>query len=85
MPPGFANGYALIIGIANYPHVSKLPETVLKDAQDMVEVLRSESYCGYVPTNIELLLDSQATADGIRHKLNHLTQVTGPDAYMSTY
>jgi hypothetical protein len=78
MSASFTKGHALIIGIANYPHVSKLPETVLKDAQDVADLLRSESYCGYVPTHIKLLCDAQATVDSIRQGLSHLAQATGP-------
>lgn len=57
----FNEGYGLIIGIANYPSVRKLPKVVLKDAQDMHELLRSANHCGYLDTNTKLLLDDQAT------------------------
>jgi hypothetical protein len=63
---GFRKGHALIIGIANYPRVHKLPETVLKDARDIHDLLRSPTQCGYLDTNVQLLLDDQATAEGIQ-------------------
>jgi hypothetical protein len=30
-----ANAHVVVIGIANYQHINKLPETVLKDARDI--------------------------------------------------
>jgi len=74
----FNQGHALVIGIADYPRVSRLPLVVLKDARDVAELLQSENYCGYLPGNIELLLDGQATAEGIRQGLSRLAQSTGP-------
>lgn len=67
----FENGYALTIGIANYPHVNKLPDTVLKDARDVHAVLKSES-CGYPESHLKLLLDQDATAAKIRQEMGWL-------------
>ena len=39
--PGFEDSYALIVGIANYHKVRRLPETVLKDALDVYHLLCS--------------------------------------------
>lgn len=69
---GFTNGYSLIIGIANYPKVRKLPQTVLKDAQDVHSLLVSSTHCGYLTENVRLLSDDQATANGIRDGLHWL-------------
>ena len=33
------NAYALIIGIANYQNINKLPSTVVKDARDIYNLL----------------------------------------------
>jgi metacaspase-1 len=79
MSEHFNRGHALIIGIANYLKANKLPETVLKDATDVAELLQSPDYCGYSPSNVELLLDGHATLDGIRQGLRRLAQATGPD------
>jgi len=68
----------LVIGVANYPRVNRLPEAVLQDARDVADLLRSGDYCGYPPANVALLLDGQATADGIRQGLRRLAQATGP-------
>ena len=53
----------------NYPRANRLPEAVLQDARDVADLLRSGDYCGYPPANEALLLDGQATADGIRQGL----------------
>ena len=79
-PPsnGFRNGYALIIGIANYPGVNKLPGTILKDARDIHDLLLSPAHCGYLQANIRLLLDEGAKAEGIRQGLRWLAGSAGP-------
>jgi hypothetical protein len=76
--PGFSDGYALIVGIANYPRVRKLPKTVLKDGRDVHNLLRSPAHCGYPDTNVRLLLDDQATVDSIRAGLRWLAESVGP-------
>ena len=76
---GFKNGYALIIGIANYPQVRKLPQTIVKDARDITSVLSAPSHCGYLQSNIQLMLDHQATAAGIRQAMAWLAQSVGRD------
>jgi hypothetical protein len=76
--PGFKNGYALIVGIANYPNVRKLPKTVLKDARDVHDLMRSSTHCGYLNANARLLLDDQATAYGIRDGLRWLAGSADP-------
>ena len=35
----FTNAYALVVGIANYERINRLPPTVLKDAQDIRDAL----------------------------------------------
>lgn len=74
----FDNGYALIIGIANYPRIGKLSQTVLKDAEDLSEVLK-DTCCGYPDSHIRQLLDSQATARGIRAGLQWLSERASKD------
>jgi len=79
IPLSFARGRALIIGIANYPRISKLPGVMLKDARDVANLLRSEDQCGYPPTNVKLLLDEEATAQDIRQGLRWLAQTSAPE------
>ena len=66
----FATGHAVVIGIANYRNVCPLPQAVLNDAQDVAAVLTSNTYCGYEPHNVHLLLDDDATLARIRAALD---------------
>ncbi|ABS65488.1 peptidase C14 caspase catalytic subunit p20 [Xanthobacter versatilis] len=68
----FKQGRALVIGIANYEEVRRLPEAVLNDARDTADTLRSSSYCGYPEANVTVLTDGQATLEGIRKALADL-------------
>ena len=45
--PAMDNAHALVIGIANYQQINKLPPTVLKDAQDIYDLLVAPQHCGY--------------------------------------
>lgn len=81
----FKNSYALVIGIANYPKVRKLPNTILKDAQDINDLLLSPMYCGYYQANTQLLLDKKATAEGIRDGLRWLAESAGPNDTVFLY
>jgi Caspase domain len=75
----FSEGRALVIGVANYPKVSKLPQAVLNDARDLAGVLKAQEYCAYPAANVELLLDADAKADGIRAGLARLAETAGAD------
>jgi len=75
----FTQGHALLIGIANYPNVSPLPEVVLKDAHDLAALLNDAAACGYPTANVVQLLDSEATVTGIHRALDDLAARTGPD------
>lgn len=80
-PPSgaFEQGYALVIGVANYPQVSSLPESVLNDARDLGVLLTDAEICGYPGTQVTQLLDGESTGDGIRAALAELARHTGPD------
>jgi hypothetical protein len=79
-PPGkVEQGHALVNGIANYPKVKPLSETVLNDARDMYALLTEPLKAGYPPESTVLLLDSQATGNGIRKALADLAQHAGAD------
>lgn len=68
----FNQGRALVIGVANYEEVRRLPEAVLNDARDTADTLKSPSYCGYSDANVTVLTDGQATLAGIRKALADL-------------
>jgi len=73
----FDNGYALVVGIANYAHVRKLPNSVLADANSINQLLQDEDYCGYPAAQVKLLTDDQATAVNIKEGLSWLAENTG--------
>lgn len=75
----FANGHAIVIGIANYRHGSPLPGAVLNDAQDVATVLKANEYCGYDERNVHLLLDGDATLERIGAALASVAAASGPD------
>jgi len=64
--------HALVIGIANYPYVTTLPNTVLDDARDIAKLLGDENYCGY--KTVKLLLDSEADKDSIVRDLKQIAK-----------
>lgn len=72
----FAQGRALIIGVANYEEVSSLPSAVLNDAHDIADVLRAPAFCGYPDEYVTILTDKQATLYGIRKALADLASAT---------
>jgi hypothetical protein len=75
----FDKGHALVIGVANYEEVNRLPEAVLNDARDVASVLQSSDYCGFPATNVRMLLDDQATLSAIKGALADLAATALPD------
>ncbi len=83
--PALENAYALVIGIADYRRARKLPPAVRNDAQDIRNLLIDPRHCGYPPEQVQLLLDEQATADGIRAALKTLADATDPTSIVLLY
>ena len=83
--PAMDDAHALMIGIANYQQINKLSPTVLKDAQDIRDLLVAPQHCGYPPDNVQLLLDGQATAGRIRAALIILAASTNPESTAFLY
>jgi Caspase domain/TIR domain len=79
------NAYALVVGIANYHKINRLPETVLKDAQDIYNLLISPQHCGYLPEKVQLLLDNQATQTALRQALAFIAQHSKQDSTVFIY
>lgn len=79
------NSHALLIGIANYQHINKLPMTVLKDVRDVYEILVNRHYCAYPAPNVHLLVDGEATQTAIRQALTDLAQRTNADSTVFIY
>lgn len=79
------NAYALVVGIANYQNINKLPATVLKDAQDIYELLIDPCHCGYSQKNVTLLKDQEATKTALFQAFSHLADKSNPDSTVVLY
>lgn len=80
------NLHALIIGISNYQHLKPpLPRTILKDAQDIYDLLIDPNHCGYLPDNVQLLRDGEATQAALHQKLADLALRTNKDSTVFIY
>ncbi|MCX6316609.1 MAG: caspase family protein [Bacteroidetes bacterium] len=69
---GFSNGYALLIGVGNYPNVSPLPTTA-NDAEALYKLLTNPARAGYPEEQVRLLTNAQATTKNILDGLDWLS------------
>lgn len=53
-PTGYPQGHALLIGVANYQQISRLPTAILNDVNDVAATLSSPDHCGYSPPTSSL-------------------------------
>lgn len=81
----FTNAHALVVGIANYERINRLPPTVLKDAQDICDLLVNPGYCGYLPDNVQHLTDRQATQAALRQALADLARRSNSNSTVFIY
>jgi len=79
------NAHALVIGIANYKYINKLPLAVLNDAQDIHDLLIDPQYCGYPKDNVQLLKDNEATQAAVRQALKDLASRSDKDGTVYLY
>jgi hypothetical protein len=79
------NAHALVIGIANYQHINKLPQTVTKDARDVYELLTDARHCGYASNNVKLLINDQATKQTIQQAFIDLAVRCDSDSTVFIY
>ncbi len=80
-----SNAHALIVGIAGYPNVAPLPDTVLADANDVADVLTDPNLCAYPLNQACLLLDGEATLPRLRSELANLAQRANNDSTVFIY
>jgi hypothetical protein len=66
------DAYALIVGIADYQNITKLPQ--VGDARDIAGLLVDPDRCGYRPENVTMLLDGAATQAAVRQGLVALAE-----------
>lgn len=78
-PTGYPQGHALLIGVANYQHISSLPAAILNDVNDVAATLTSPKYCAYASANVVTLLDSNATRADVLKGLEELAARAGTD------
>jgi hypothetical protein len=79
------DAHALVIGIANYQHIHKLPRTVLKDAQNIRDLLIDPKHCGYPKEKVQLLLDGAATQQAIHQAMTDLAARADEDSTVFIY
>ena len=49
--PAIENAHALVVGIADYANIRKLPK--VQDAEDLAAALVDPALCGYDPKNVD--------------------------------
>src|SRR3954470_20780766 len=81
----FANGRAVVVGIADYQHINRLPQTVLDDAQSVAAVLTNPSTCGYDPAQVVPVLNERATKDTLRSALDDAAKKCDADSTFVFY
>jgi len=64
--PATSDAYGLVIGIANYQALNRLPAAVLNDARALRDALVDPALCAYPTDHVTLLLDNAATLDALR-------------------
>lgn len=79
------NAHALVVGIANYQNIEKLPSIVLKDAQDIYNLFIDPTHCGYSKENVQLLLDVKATKDALTKALTNLAHRSNSESTIFLY
>src|SRR5436190_1989850 len=70
--PSVDNAHALVIGIADYQHIRKLPR--VQDAQAIASLLKDPQRCGFPATNVQLLEEEHATRPAISGALAALRE-----------
>ena len=79
----FSNAFALVIGIAEYQNIRKLPR--VDDGGDFAALLRDPAQCGYQPDHVRQLLDSEATGAAIRFELSALANLCNKESTVIVY
>ena len=76
--PIMNNSHALVVGIADYHHINKLPQ--VKDAQHIADLLSDPNSCGFPSDNVKLLLEGQATQTALRQGFGDLAGRSNVDS-----
>jgi hypothetical protein len=81
--PALDNAHALVVGIADYANIRKLPK--VRDAEDLATAIGDPELCGYDPKNVTVLLDGEATREKIRAGLETLKARCNADSTVFLY
>src|ERR1700722_8072872 len=79
------DSYALILGIADYLHVTKLPPVVRNDAREIRDLLVDPQCCGYPSGQVAMLLDEEATRKAVIGALSYLAAHARPTSGVLIY
>ncbi len=82
----FEKGHALTIGVGSYQYMSQanIPISV-SDAQSVSDLLCDQNLCAYLPQQVNLLHDKQASRANILEALDALASKTRPDDTVLLY
>ena len=78
-----SKNFALVIGIADYQNVRKLP--YVDDAKDVYVALTDPSLCGYPQENVHVLQEAKATRSAILEGLSQLSKKAGDKSTVFIY
>lgn len=81
--PVIDNAHGLVVGIADYDSIRKLPK--VRDAEDLAAALVDPALCGYNPANVTVLLDRDATRAKIMAGLESLAARSDPGSTAFLY
>lgn len=79
LPDRFSRGHALVIGVG-----ADLPVTV-QDARAVASIFRDPQRCAYLPNQVRLLTEAQASCDGVVGALRSLAVEVTPDDTLTVY
>jgi Caspase domain len=74
----FKHGYALLIGVGNYPYINPLPVTV-NDATVLHSILTDPMRAAYPPDQVKLLVNEAASRQGILDGLQWILEKAAGD------
>ncbi|MBX3050757.1 MAG: caspase family protein [Caldilineaceae bacterium] len=83
--PVLENAHGLVVGIANYQHVTKLSASVLRDSMEVYKTLIDPAACAYPRQNVALLQDEKATREALREALAALATKTDENSIVTIY
>lgn len=81
----YPRGHALVVGVAAYQHINRLPAAILNDVNDIAALLASPAHGGYDPGSVRQLVDATATRSAVLAGLDDLAARTSEDDAVCVY